>query len=76
MLQLKVQCYAGHRADERPVRFRCGADWLEVVDVQDQWYAPEARYFRVMAQDGAIYVLKHDEIEDCWTLAAFRAGAG
>lgn len=73
MIELQVQCYAGYRGNERPVRFCCGGNWLEVAEVQDQWYSPESRYFRVLAGDGAIYVLQHDEGKDCWSLSAFRA---
>jgi hypothetical protein len=46
---------------------------FEVTEVDDQWYSPDARYFRVRADDGNFYVLRHDEIADDWTLDAFRA---
>jgi len=68
-----VECYAGHRADERPLRFTLRGRCYEVTDVDDQWYSPEARYFRVRAADGNLYVLRHDEGQDLWTLEAFRA---
>lgn len=68
-----VECYAGHRADERPVRFTLLGRSYEVVEVDDQWYSPEARYFRVRANDGNLYVLRHDERRDVWTLDAFRS---
>jgi len=68
-----VECYAGHRADERPLRFTLSGRRYEVMDVDDQWYSPEARYFRVRADDGNLYVLRHDERQDVWTLEGFRA---
>ena len=46
---------------------------LEVAEVEDQWYGVSAMYFRVRAKDGNIYVLRHDEESDLWTLDAFRA---
>ena len=70
---ISVECYAGHRADERPLRFTLRGRTYEVVEVDDQWYSPEARYFRVRADDGNLYVLRHDESKDAWTLDAFRA---
>jgi len=46
-----------------------------VCDVEDRWYSPDAIYFRVVADDGNFYVLRHSEPQDTWTLDAFRAGA-
>ena len=71
-MKLIVETYSGYRADERPLRFQLGERWLEVEEVLDQWYDPDARYFRVRAADKCIYVLRHHEIEDAWTLQAFR----
>ena len=73
MSSIKVECYAGYRADERPLRFELGDRVLEIESIEDRWYSQEARYFRVRAADGNVYVLKHDEREDVWELDAFRA---
>lgn len=74
-LQLKVECYAGYRADERPLRFTLGSATgrtLEVKDVLDQWHGVGYRCFKVRADDNNLYVLRHQEAEDVWTLDAFR----
>jgi hypothetical protein len=71
---IKVDCYAGYRADQRPLRFSLGERTLRVVEVKDQWYSPRAVYFKVLAVDGNTYVLRHDEESDMWTLEAFRSG--
>jgi hypothetical protein len=76
-LLLKVESYAGYQADERPLRFTpqtAGARTYEVREVLDRWYGVGHRCFKVLADDGAIYVLKHIESDDIWTLEAFRAG--
>jgi hypothetical protein len=73
MAMLTVECYAGYRADERPLRFRLWGRTFEIAEVHDRWYAPEATYYRVIAEDGNFYVLKHDERKGEWTLDAFRA---
>jgi hypothetical protein len=70
---LKVDSYSGYKGDERPVRFRLGERWLAVEEVLDRWYDPQATYFRVRTDDAAIYILKHDESADVWTLESFRA---
>lgn len=70
---IRVECHAGYRAEERPLRFAIRERVFEVAEVDDQWYSPDARYFRVRADDGNFYVLRHDEIAGQWTLDAFRA---
>jgi hypothetical protein len=74
-LALKVECYAGYKADERPLRFtptRQSAPTYEVKEVLDQWYGVGYRCFRVRADDGNLYILRHDEEHDVWTLDSFR----
>ena len=71
-MKLEVEAYSGHKPDERPLRFRLGDRWLAVVDVTDRWYDPDAIYFRVRADDGDLYILRHDERADEWTLEAYR----
>ncbi len=74
--ELKVECYSGYRADERPQRFaflkNAGAPMYEVKDLMDQWYGVDYRCFRVRADDGNIYILRHEERRDCWRLDSFR----
>lgn len=76
MGEIRVECYAGHKADERPLRFFAGGKTYAVASLSDKWYSPEATYFRVTADDGNIYVLRHDQRNDQWTLEAFRRQAG
>jgi hypothetical protein len=73
MSELRVECYAGYRADQRPIRFTLCGRTFEITDVEDQWYSPGAIYFRVRTQDGDYFVLRHDEAQDIWSLDAFRA---
>ena len=76
MAEIRVQCYAGYRADERPLRFVLAGREFEVEELDDRWYSPGASYFRVRASDGNFYVLRHDEGQDLWTLDGFRLSAG
>jgi hypothetical protein len=72
VIPIRVECYSGYKSEERPVRFFLGERTFEVVEVDDRWYSPDAIYFRVKADDGNIYLLRHDEIQDIWSLEAFR----
>lgn len=73
MREIRVECYAGRRPDERPTRFVLGGQPFEIRELDGRWYSPEASYFRVRAEDGNYYVLRHDEVQDLWTLDGFRA---
>lgn len=74
---LQVECYSGYKADERPLRFTVGPGagrTYEVREVVDQWIEPGSRSFKVRADDGNLYHLRHEEAGDVWTLEAFRQG--
>jgi hypothetical protein len=75
MKRVEVECYAGYRADERPVRLTLGDQTLEIAEVEDRWYSPGETYFRVRVAGGDRYVLKHVEAQDVWTVEGFRSGA-
>jgi hypothetical protein len=68
---VRVECYSGHKADERPVRFHLGDRAYEVVEILDRWHGPDSTYFRVSTGDGSVCVLRHSR-EDEWTLEAYR----
>ncbi|MBZ5553762.1 MAG: hypothetical protein LAO21_13645 [Acidobacteriia bacterium] len=74
MMIVQVECYSGFKADERPLRFQLGERWLAVEEVMDRWYDPAAIYFRVRAGDGDLYILRHHERDNLWTLESFRKG--
>ncbi len=73
MSEMRVECYAGYRADQRPIRFILRGHVFEITEVQDQWYSHGAVYFRVRTEDGDYFVLRHDEAQDVWSLDAFRS---
>ena len=72
-IDIRVECHAGYRADEYPLRFILRGRLFEIIEVEDRWYSPGTIYFRVRAEDGNFYVLRHDEGMAVWTLDAFRA---
>jgi len=73
MSEMHVECYAGFRADQRPIRFTLRGRVFEITEVEDQWYSPAEIYFRVRTQDGDYFVLRHDEAQDVWSVDAFRS---
>ena len=73
-MTLRVECYSGHKGDERPIRFQFNGHDYFVEDVLDQWYGPEDTYFKVRADDGNLYVLRRaisvSEVQ--WSLESYR----
>jgi len=72
---IRVECYAGQKADESPRRFTCGEEPIEVEEVLDRWHQieskpewPRADYFKVRGVDQHQYLLKHDLESDEWFL--------
>jgi len=45
-----------------------------VQDVLDQWYGPEETYFKLLADDQNIYILRYRPAVDTWSLESFRKG--
>jgi hypothetical protein len=58
-MRVEVECYSGQKANERPVRFRLDGHEYMVEEVLDQWYGPEHIFFKVRADDGNVYILRH-----------------
>ena len=73
-MRLDVQCYAGRKADERPLRFELNDREYLVEEVLDQWYGPEHQFFKLRADDGNLYILRHQtSVPNAeWELVSFR----
>jgi len=71
-MKVQVECYAGYKADERPVRFWLDERLYQVEEVVDRWYGPEDAFFKVRADDGNLYILRHERSAPEWRLEAFR----
>lgn len=73
-LAIRVECHAGHRVEEEPRAFWLGERRVEVAGIVDRWLSPEHRYFKVRADDGGTYILRHDTAADRWELTMFERG--
>jgi hypothetical protein len=70
---VRVDCYSGYKADERPTKLYLAGRALEISAVEDRWYSPGLTFFRVVVGGGDRYVLRHTEAQDIWTLVGYRA---
>jgi hypothetical protein len=73
-VKLEVECYSGRKADERPVRFRLEGHEYLVEELLDQWYGQDDEFFKLRADDGNLYIVRHatSTPEGGWHLVSFR----
>lgn len=71
---IKVKTYSGYKADERPLSLTIGSKVLNVEDVLDRWYGEGNDYFKLRADDGYNYIIRHDRNLDEWDLVMMERG--
>lgn len=71
LLHVRVECYAGYRGEQRPLRFYLKQRRIEVVETIDQWYGPDYRYCKVRGDDNGTYILRHAMADGYWELTMF-----
>jgi hypothetical protein len=74
LAKIKVDCYAGYKTNQRPCAFSLGRKKITVTEIMDQWYGPDHTYFKVLAEDANIYILRYSEPHDLWNVVFFKEG--
>ncbi len=69
-MKVKVECFAGRIGDARPVRFNLRDRDYIVEEVQDHWKGVDGEFFKVLVDDGNIYILRRQTTSqaDEWSL--------
>jgi len=71
-INIEVSCYAGYRGEQTPRRLRLGRSRIQVLEVVDQWLAPDHRYFKIRGDDHADYIIRHDITSMRWELIFYH----
>jgi hypothetical protein len=58
----------GHVARECPIRFELDSRGYEIAEILDRRPLPYGELFQVRTKDDKMYLLRHDEQTDEWTL--------
>jgi hypothetical protein len=73
--RVQVECYSGHRANERPLAFTFEGRRWEVVEIIDRWYEggilpaqPALNYFKVRTGEGRVFLLRYHSLFDAWAV--------
>ena len=64
--KIRVMGYSGYRLNERPLSFVLDEHELQVETVIDRWHGEDYDYFRVLADDGRVYLIKWHRNNDAW----------
>lgn len=59
--------------DEEPVAFLLGTRRVQVIEILDRWLSAQQNYFKVLADDGSLYILRQDAATREWEMTLFRA---
>ncbi|MDP2727873.1 MAG: hypothetical protein Q8P59_10060 [Dehalococcoidia bacterium] len=65
---VQVRCYSSHTYAQRPVSFVLEGREYRVQDVLRTWREPRRALFRVSTEEGLVFNLEYDEVDDIWWL--------
>lgn len=72
---IKVDCYNGYRAGEKPVSFTFRDRRWEITEIVDRWYEGGVKagrsnynYFKVLTAEGEVFILRYNCRFDTWAI--------
>ena len=71
-MKINVTCHSGYRGEETPRSIQMGNNPIAVERVMDRWLSPDHRYFKILGDDGATYIIRHDMVSLQWELTFFK----
>jgi len=71
-MRIQVECARDAHGDESPIRLGFDGRSVAVAEVLDRWPGRDYRYFKMKGEDGALYILRHDEARAEWELTLFE----
>ena len=70
--KVEVIAYSGYKANERPLSFILDGRKLEITKIIERWCGEEEDNFKVIADDGKVYLLRWQRMLDSWSLENVR----
>ncbi len=71
---IEVECRPGHGGEPTPHVLHFGRTRVAVTELVDNWPGREHHYFKLLGEDGATYIVRHDLSAECWELAFYDRG--
>jgi hypothetical protein len=76
LIAIKVQTSSMPGKLENPVSFALRDRTFQVIEVADRWHGSDNAYYKIIADDGNLYVIKHDLEADAWELVQMEVITG
>jgi hypothetical protein len=71
---VQVTCYSGHTYAERPESLIWEGIEYKVKQIEKEWQEPGARLFKVVTEDGRLFILSYNERGDEWSAFELTKG--
>jgi hypothetical protein len=71
-MKIIVKCYSGYRADEAPRSIQLGSLVVQVNEIKDRWLSTDHRYFKLIGDDDATYIIRQDVEKQKWELTYYK----
>ncbi len=75
-ITVKVQTRSEPGALLSPVSFTLRDRTFQITEIVDAWHGVDHAYYKLIADDGNLYVIKHDLDADAWELVQMEAIGG
>jgi hypothetical protein len=72
-MNVEVESRIGAQREQEPLAFFLGERRIGVEQILDRWPSAECTYFKLQAEDGAIYILRHALDAENWEMVLFQA---
>jgi len=72
---IRVEAIEGPRGEAVPLRFSIGGRQVEVAEIVDRWIGADRRYFKVLGDDGDIYILRYEPLDVRWELTLYSSAS-
>jgi hypothetical protein len=66
--EIKVEWSSGYTLYDSPRRLFWSGQWFEVVSVLQRGYTPDGAFFKILASDQTIFMLKYSSRRDAWRI--------
>lgn len=65
---MRVECRSDEQYAGTPLALWWAGERLEVRELLREWYSPEGKAFRVLAENDQVFELLYNEHQDDWTI--------
>ena len=69
---IQVKCYSGYRGEETPRAILLTDQIIKVKKIVDRWLAPDHRYLKILGDDDATYIVRHETASGTWELTFYK----